>query len=112
MADTKDPMDKYLEQVDKGKQATTLSGIRKEIPSTPIMRPWFGAPAPTPKPPSKAPSGMGTQVKGDIGMYRQQEAGKVFSRRSLGGRDISNPLSYGKPETAIDPKFGPGDKVC
>ena len=114
----KDSYQDVLDAADKpGGTSGTLQGDRKIPPQLPLPRPKFGwpwtsPPAPDPKLPSKAPAGMAAAVKGDIGMYRQKEAGKVFSRRSLGGKTISNPLSYPMPETAIDSKYGPGDKVC
>lgn len=106
----KDPIDKYLEDVDKRGGTGTMAGDRKNFPTTPIKRPWFGGPSSAPKPVSKAPAGMAAAVKGDLGKYRQMEYAKVA--RKLGGRDVSNPLHYRTPDTAIDAKFGPGDKVC
>jgi hypothetical protein len=105
-------MDKYLEEIDKGTQKPgTLREMRQGMPSEPIKRPWFGGPMPDKKVPSKAPSGDGMYVRGDIGRMRQDESQKV-TRKKLGGRDISNPLRYREPQTAIDAKFGPPDKVC
>ena len=49
-------------------------------------------------------------VKGNIGSQRAEEAAKAS--RKLGNAVPRNPLSYRSPETAIDPKYGPGDKVC
>ena len=111
----KDYVDDMLEKAEKGKLGGTLKNSRPE--GQPVPRPrwgqiWTAPPQPDKTPPSKAPYGMASAVKGDIGMYRQKEAGKAFSRRSLGGGTISNPLHYRTPETAIDGKFGPGDKVC
>ena len=113
----KDSYQDVMDAVDKTGGTGTMQGDRRLPPQQPLPRPkmgwpWTSPPDPEPKPPSKAPAGMATSVKGDIGMYRQQEAGKVFSRRSLGGKTISNPLSYRTPDTAIDSKYGPGDKVC
>ena len=102
-------VDKMLQDVDKGKGPSTMGqtpGFQQNYTSQ--------TPPPPPKQPkSNAPRGMANQVTGDLGYYRQIEAGKVFSRPiKRAGRVIENPLSYRKPETAIDAKFGPGDKVC
>jgi hypothetical protein len=105
---SRDPIEKMLEQAEKGKLGGTLSGSRPE--GTVIRRPFTAPPRDYSTPPSKAPRGMGTKVEGDLGEYRQMEARKVFP--GISGKDTSNPLRYRKPATAIDPKFGPGDKVC
>ena len=113
----KDSYQDLMDAVDKpGGTTGSMQGDRKLPPQLPLPRPkmgwpWTPPPQPEPKMPSKAPAGMATAVKGDIGKYRQQEAEKVFPK-GLGGRAIRNPLSYRAPETAIDSKFGPGDKVC
>ena len=112
----KDPYQDVMDAVDKTGGTGSMSGDRRLPPQQPLPRPKFGwpwtpPPQPEPKMPSKAPYGMEACVKGDIGKYRQQEAEKVF-RKGLGGRSISNPLKYRTPDTAIDAKFGPGDKVC
>ena len=65
-------------------------------------------------PASKMPKGATLSPKGDIGMYSVMEgekAGKQF--KGKGGYDTgSSYLPYRAPETAIDGKFGPGDRVC
>lgn len=104
-------MDEYLADVDKHGTTGNLGKERQQMPSDPIKRPWFGGPMPTPKPTSKAPVGDGMFVRGDIGAMRQAESQKV-TRKKLGGSSESNPLRYRMPETAIDGKYGPGDKVC
>ena len=104
----RDPIARMLDQAEKGQLGGTLRQSRPE--GDPIQRPFQAPPRDYSTPPSKAPRGMANSVEGDIGMYRQQEARKVFSK--LAGKDISNPLNYRKPETAIDAKYGPGDKVC
>jgi hypothetical protein len=97
--------DEYLKEEDLGKARSkgTLEEMRKKLPNMPLPRP--------PMPKSYAPKGMAMAVKGDLGAYRQMESQKV-TRKKLGGRSIANPLTYRKPETAIDGKFGPGDRVC
>lgn len=109
----KDAMQEYLDKVDKKGGTGTLAGDRKEMPSAPITRPWFGAPAPQPKPPSKAPAGMGNAVKGDLGAYRGQEADMQKNFKGDGRTGAcAKRLSYRMPETAIDSKYGPGDTIC
>ena len=118
----KDSYQDILDAADKpGGTSGTLQGDRRLPPQQPIPRPKMGWPwtapvQPDPKFPSKAPAGMANQVKGDIGMYRQQEAKKIFGSafpgNKLPGHDRINQLKYRAPETAIDAKFGPGDKVC
>jgi hypothetical protein len=49
-------------------------------------------------------------VKGNLGMQRADESEKAS--RKLGNKVPRNPLSYRSPDTAIDAKYGPGDKVC
>jgi hypothetical protein len=104
----RDPIERMLEQAERGKLGGTLRQSRPE--GTPYPRPFQAPPRDYSTPPSKAPRGMANEVMGDIGAYRQQEAVKVFGAQ--GGKSISNPLRYRKPETAIDAKYGPGDKVC
>lgn len=104
----RDPIQRMLDQAEKGQLGGTLKQSRPE--GDQIIRPFQAPPRDYSTPPSKAPRGMATSVEGDIGMYRQQEAVKVFGAQ--GGKSISNPLSYRKPETAIDSQFGPPDKVC
>ena len=104
----RDPITRMLEQAEKGQLGGTLKQSRPE--GDKIIRPFQPPPRDYSTPPSKAPRGMANNVEGDLGMYRQQEARKVFP--GLAGKDESNPLRYRKPETAIDAKFGPGDKVC
>ena len=50
------------------------------------------------------------KVEGNLGAQRAKESRKCSAK--LGTSIPSNPLYYGKPEMAIDEKFGPGDKVC
>lgn len=105
-------VDKMLQDVEKGKGPKTLAGESKFIRG--YTQPSPEPPqTPPPAPKSYAPRGMGNQVTGDIGQYRQIETMKVFSRPiKKAGKPISNPLSYRRPEMGIDAKFGPGDKVC
>ena len=108
----KDPLQRLMDRAEAGDRSLgTLRGVR---PADGRMQPGIkifqAPPRDYSTPPSKAPRGMGTKVEGDLGMYRQQEAVKVFGAQ--GGKSISNPLSYRKPMTAIDAKYGPGDKVC
>lgn len=110
----KDAYDEYMDSVDKKGTSGSYGKERQQMPSMELPRPrifnlFTAPPAPAPKVPSKAPAGMDAAVKGDIGMYRQMEAGK---QKGMGGKSISNPLKYRTPETGIDSKFGPGDKVC
>ena len=104
----RDPITRMLEQAEKGQLGGTLKQSRPE--GDKIIRPFQAPPRDYSTPPSKAPRGMANSVEGDLGMYRQQEARKVFP--GLAGQDETNPLRYRKPETAIDAKYGPGDKVC
>lgn len=103
-----DPIERMLKQAERGELGGTLSRSRPEGRIYP--RPFQAPPRTDQTPPSKAPRGMATSVEGDLGKYRQQEMVKIFGAQ--GGKDESNPLRYRKPQTAIDEKFGPGDKVC
>jgi hypothetical protein len=103
-----DPIERMLKQAEQGKLGGTLRQSRPE--GNRIQRPFQASPRDESTPPSKAPRGMGNAVQGDLGKYRQEEARKVFP--GIPGKDTSNPLHYRKPETAIDAKFGPGDKVA
>lgn len=107
-AQVNDPITRMLKQVEEGKLGGTLRQSRPE--GDRIKRPFQMAPRDYGTPPSKAPKGMAYAVEGDLGKYRQMEAKKVFP--GLPGKDTPNRLPYRKPETAIDSKFGPGDKVC
>lgn len=104
----RDPIEHMLEMAEKGKLGGTLRQSRPE--GQVIQRPFQQPPRDYNTPPSKAPRGMANAVEGDLGMYRQQEAKKVFP--GLSGKDESNPLRYRKPQTGIDEKFGPGDRIC
>lgn len=108
--DKKSPLDRMMEAAERGDRSLgTLRGSRPGDDRG-IQRPFQPAPRDYATPPSKAPRGMANAVEGDLGAYRQSEAKKVFG--SLPGKDSSNPLRYRKPQTGIDAKFGPGDKVC
>lgn len=103
-----DAIERMLKQAERGELGGTLRRSRPE--GERIIRPFSPPPRDNGTPPSKAPRGMANAVQGDLGAYRQQEARKVFP--GIAGKDASNPLRYRKPATAIDEKFGPGDKVC
>lgn len=107
--DKKTALDRMLERAERGDRSMgTLRGSRPSDDR--IIRPFTPNPRDFSTPPSKAPRGMGNAVQGDLGHYRQVEAKKVFP--GLPGKDQGNGLRYRKPATAIDAKFGPGDKVC
>lgn len=110
----KDAMQDYLDKVDKTGGTGTMQGDRKEMPSTPVIRPFFGAPRVASTFPSKAPKGMGAAVKGDLGAYRGEEADKQKNFKGDGrtGACTSKKLSYREPKVAIDSKYGPGDYIC
>jgi hypothetical protein len=88
----KDHVQEALEAAEKGKSGGTLREQRQVLGSEPVKRPDL-----FPKPVSKAPKGMGNAVKGDLGAYRQEEAGKVF--KGLPGKSVSaaSALPYRKP---------------
>lgn len=53
--------------------------------------------------------------KGDLGAKSESQRQKFFKKaiKAAGGTDSGTGyLPYRKPQTAIDPKYGPGDKVC
>ena len=105
----KSALDRMLDAAERGDRSLgTLRGSRPSDDRT--KRPFTQPPYGTMAPPSKAPRGMGNAVEGDLGKYRQMEAKKVFP--GLPGKDTASGLPYRKPATAIDAKFGPGDKVC
>lgn len=113
-----DYVDKMLEREEKRTKGT-LSDVRQMQGSIPMPRPGIGTLFTPPvqstgfRFPSKAPAGMGNAVKGDLGMYRGEEADKQKNFKADGrtGR-CAQKLTYRSPETAIDAKFAPGDKVC
>ena len=108
-ADTQisDPITKMLKQAEEGKLGGTLRQSRPDDGR--VIRPFTSPPRDYSTPPSKAPRGMGNAVQGDLGKYRQIEAKKVFP--GLPGKDTASGLPFRKPQTGIDAKFGPGDKV-
>jgi len=116
MADYVDEMLKREESRTKG----TMKDVRQMQGSVPMPRPGIGTlftmpvQSSTPPLPSKAPKGMGAAVKGDLGMYRGEEADKQKGFKGDGrtGCCTSKRLTYRKPDTAIDAKFGPGDYIC
>jgi|SRR6185295_598616 len=116
MGDYVDDLLKKEESRTKGK----LSDVRQMQGSIPLPRPGIGTlftpPVQSTNPyvPSKAPKGMGNAVKGDLGGYRGQEADKLKNFKGDGrtGACTTKKLTYRYPETAIDSKFGPGDKIC
>jgi len=62
---------------------------------------------------SHMPPGATLSPKGDLGARRAAELDGAFPRQiKRSGGIPSNPLKYRRPETAIDAKFGPGDKIC
>ena len=53
------------------------------------------------------------KVQGNLAAQREMELNKAFSKGKAGKFDNPKPqLPYKSPETGIDSKFGPGDKVC
>ena len=115
MADYVDDMLKREEKRTKG----TLKDVRQMQGSIPLPRPGIGtlftpaAQSTSMTFPSKAPAGMGNAVKGDLGMYRGEEADKQKGFKGDGRTGRCAPkLSYREPDTAIDSKYGPGDKIC
>lgn len=115
MADYTDELLKREEKRTKG----TLKDVRQMQGSIPLPRPGIGTlftPAVQSTSatfPSKAPAGMGNAVKGNLGMYRGEEADKQKGFKGDGRAGAcAKKLSYRMPDTAIDSKFGPGDTIC
>lgn len=79
------------------------------IPMNPIA---FGAMA-GPMPIMRLPKGSSLSPKGDLGAQRVKESHAVSRKLKAGSADKSSSyLPYQAPASAIDSKFGPGDKVC
>ena len=116
MADYTDEMLKREEKRTKG----TLADVRRDVQgSIPLPRPGIGTLFTPPvrstsmQYPSKAPTGMGNAVKGDLGMYRGQEADMQKNFKGDGRTGAcAKRFAYRMPDTAIDSKYGPGDTVC
>ena len=52
---------------------------------------------------------------GNLTKKAAEQFGKFFGKEFKGAGKVPNPaaaLPYRKPKTAIDPQFGPGDKIC
>lgn len=117
MAD--DYVDEMLKREEQRKEGT-VKATRDVQGSIPLPRPGIGTLFTPPvrstsvNYPSKAPAGMGAAVKGNLGAYRGQEADmqKNFKADGRTGACTVKKLTYRTPETAIDGKYGPGDKVC
>lgn len=123
-------IDKMLKDVDKGKGPSTAGQTKpyykkyEKITVEPPSRQnqennlnkfedryksRWGAPV------SNMPKGGKQSPAGDLSKLRQAESHKAFKNnfKKLGA-DVhaSSCLPYRKPATAIDAKYGPGDKVC
>jgi hypothetical protein len=113
----RDWYEEALKKAEEGKMGGTLSKSRPEGEKLPrptkMSWPWQEAPRMGSTYPSKAPAGMANAVKGDLGMYRGQEADKQKGFKADGRTGAcAKKLYYGEPDMAIDAKYGPGDKIC
>ena len=62
---------------------------------------------------SHMPKGASLSPKGDLSQHRTAEGASAIRKSAMGKAErASSYLPYRAPETAIDPKFGPGDRVC
>lgn len=66
------------------------------------------------KPRSHMPKGATQSPRGNLGDLREREIAGAFPRRIKQGSapNAARALPYRMPKTAIDAKYGPGDKVC
>jgi hypothetical protein len=110
-------MEKMLADVDKGKQPQTMGQTKPFLQQ--YEKPEAAKKPVTKEPPqmptkSNMPKGGTQSPRGDLGALRQAESNKAGRQIKNNGPDMkpSSRLPYRKPETAIDAKFGPGDKIC
>ena len=65
------------------------------------------------RPASFMPKGASLSPKGDLGKFRTMEGEKLSKFKKKGKAVMTSPFaSKATPQTGVDKRFGPGDKVC